>query len=169
MTSNRPQNLTQGRSRHAEAESEVKSWKFSHPAGKIKEKRPKDFFSKKEQVGKLSNMRHFDVSSCHNTDFGMRNLILKSESISLLPNPPQMITNPTSKKNVSSFFRLVFSTFWGSSSVVGGWNFDSAYLSISWRRHGVRTMREIEFFQRPFAKTFAIAESPAPCANALTT
>ena len=37
MTSNRPQNLTQGRSRHAEAESEVKSWRFLHPEAKIKE------------------------------------------------------------------------------------------------------------------------------------
>ena len=41
MTSNRPQNLTHGRSRHAEAESEVKSWRFLHPEAKIKENRPR--------------------------------------------------------------------------------------------------------------------------------
>ena len=44
MASNRPQNLTQGRSRHGEAESEVESWRFLHPEAKIKENRPNIFF-----------------------------------------------------------------------------------------------------------------------------
>ena len=41
---NLPHRLTQGRSRHAEAESEVKSCKIIHPEAKIKENHPKNIY-----------------------------------------------------------------------------------------------------------------------------
>ena len=41
ITTDLPQNLTQGRSRHAEVESGVKSGKILHPESNIKEHHPK--------------------------------------------------------------------------------------------------------------------------------
>ena len=61
MTSNRPQNLTQGRSRHAEAESEVKSWRFLHPEAKIKENRPKMFVLNESGNGRKCGIETFPV------------------------------------------------------------------------------------------------------------
>ena len=53
----------------------------------------------------------------------------------------------------SIFVRIVFSTFWWSPRVVGGWNFDSAYLSTSRTCQGARTTTKIEFFRRISTKT----------------
>ena len=42
------------------------------------------------------------------------------------PKPHQVDEKLISETKKTSFFRIVFSRFWGSPSVVGGWNFDSA-------------------------------------------
>ena len=53
-------------------------------------------------------------------------LIVTSVWPRLLQNLTKLTKNEFSRQKKSNFFRIVFSTFWGSPSVVGGWNFDSA-------------------------------------------
>ena len=67
----------------------------------------------------------------------------------------------------SIFFRIVFSTFWWSPRVVGGWNFDSAYLSTSRTCQGARTMTKIEFFRRISAKTSKIFQKFSRSLNSM--
>ena len=57
------------------------------------------------------------------------------------------------KPKTSIFSRIVFSTFWWSPSVVGGWNFDGASLSTSRTCQSARAMTKIEFFRWISAKT----------------
>ena len=52
---------------------------------------------------------------------------------------------PSSPKN-QNFSKSFYFMFWGSQTVVGGWNFVSAELSTSQTRQSARTMRKLEFF-----------------------
>ena len=62
------------------------------------------------------------------------------------PKTHQINENLISNTKKSIFFQKNFATIWGSPSVVGGWNFDSAQLSTSRTRQGARTMSEIDSF-----------------------
>ena len=80
-------------------------------------------------------------------------MILTLKNADSLQNPGKLRKTDFRNPKKSIFFRIVFSTFWWSPRVVGGWNFDGAYLSTSRTCQSARAMTKIEFFRRISTKT----------------